>query len=48
VLKLSEVTPNVSSLLAKLLPQYLDTAAYAVALGEANVTTKLLEEAWGQ
>ena len=46
VLKPSELVPNVSSLVARLVPQYLDTNAFAVAEGGVPETTALLAEKW--
>lgn len=48
LIKCSEVAKNTGRLLARLIPQYLDTDAYAVVLGEVDVITRLLEEPWGQ
>ncbi|KAF8996989.1 aldehyde dehydrogenase [Cyathus striatus] len=44
VLKLSEVSPHTSSLLAKLLPRYLDERAYRVVLGGVKEVGRVLEE----
>jgi len=46
VIKPSEVAANYASLLARLLPQYLDQSAYQVILGAVPETTKLLELQW--
>jgi aldehyde dehydrogenase (NAD+) len=46
VLKPSEVAPNVSSLLAKWLPKYLDRQAIRVVEGGVPETTALLGEKW--
>jgi aldehyde dehydrogenase (NAD+) len=46
VLKPSEITPTVSSLLAELIPQYLDTDAIRVVEGGVPVVTALLEQKW--
>jgi len=46
VLKPSEITPTVSSLLAELIPQYLDTDAIQVVEGGVPVVTALLEQKW--
>ncbi|KGK00969.1 aldehyde dehydrogenase family protein [Thalassotalea sp. ND16A] len=43
VLKPSELAPAVSSLLAKLIPQYLDNKAFSVVEGAVAETTALLE-----
>lgn len=43
ILKPSELAVNTSRLLAKLLPQYLDTAAFAVVEGGVEETTALLQ-----
>lgn len=45
VLKPSEHTPACSALLARLVPQYLDTDAVAVVEGEADATQALLDQA---
>ncbi|BBY38163.1 aldehyde dehydrogenase [Mycobacterium mantenii] len=42
--KPSEVTPGVSALLARLIPQYLDERATAIAEGGVEETTALLEQ----
>ncbi|KAL7008422.1 Hexadecenal dehydrogenase [Cystobasidiomycetes sp. EMM_F5] len=47
ILKLSEVAPATAAFLAETIPKYLDGSCYKVLLGEADVTTRLLEEAWG-
>lgn len=46
VVKPSELSPTVSSLLADLLPKYLDTDAYAVVNGAIPETKRLLELKW--
>lgn len=46
VLKPSEATPNASALMAKLIPKYLDPAAYAVVNGGPAETSVLLEFRW--
>ena len=46
VLKPSEVAPNVSALLAKWLPRYLDRKAIRVVEGGVPETTALLGEKW--
>lgn len=46
VLKPAEATPNASTLIAKLLPKYLDPAAYAVVNGGIPETSALLELRW--
>jgi aldehyde dehydrogenase (NAD+) len=46
VLKPSEITPTVSSLLAELIPKYLDTDAIQVVEGGVPVVTALLEQKW--
>ncbi|CAA7269777.1 unnamed protein product [Cyclocybe aegerita] len=43
VIKPSEISAHFSSLLATLLPQYLDTSAYKVVLGGVEETTELLQ-----
>jgi aldehyde dehydrogenase (NAD+) len=45
VLKPSEHTPACSALLARLVPQYLDTEAIAVVEGAAEATQELLDQA---
>jgi aldehyde dehydrogenase (NAD+) len=47
VLKPSEVSANVASVLADLVPKYLDPNAYAVANGAVPETTYLLSLKWG-
>ena len=47
VLKPSEIAPATSNLLAKLLPEYLDTDSIALIEGGIEETTYLLEESWG-
>lgn len=44
VVKPSEVTPNTSAVLAKLIPQYLDPDCVAVVEGAVDETTALLKE----
>lgn len=46
VLKPSEVAPATSSLLAKLLAQYMDSSAIKVIEGGVPETTALLEQKW--
>ena len=46
VLKPSELAPNVSALLAKWLPKYLDSKAVQVVEGAVPETTALLREKW--
>ena len=46
VLKPSECTPNVAALIAKLVPRYLDPAAYAVVNGAVDETKALLDKQW--
>jgi aldehyde dehydrogenase (NAD+) len=46
LLKPSEVTPHTSALLAKIVPEYLDSDAIALVEGAVNETTALLEERW--
>lgn len=46
VLKPSELTPNVSALLAKLVPQYLDPECFVLVEGAVDETTALLEQRW--
>lgn len=46
VIKPSEVAPNVSAALAKILPTYLDHRAYAVIEGGVEETTELLDQRW--
>ncbi|KAI0674632.1 aldehyde dehydrogenase [Trametes maxima] len=46
VLKPSELAPAFTQLLADLLPQYLDTAAYAVVKGAVPETTHVLSLRW--
>ncbi|WWC98379.1 hypothetical protein V866_005270 [Kwoniella sp. B9012] len=47
VIKVSEHAPSSSALIAELLPRYLDPEGYAVVLGAAEESTKLLEKPWG-
>src|SRR5258708_38264502 len=44
ILKPSEHTPAVSAALAEIVPQYLDTAAFAVIEGAAAETQQLLDQ----
>ena len=44
--KPSEVTPNVSAALARLVPRYLDARAVAIVEGGVDETTALLGERW--
>ena len=46
VLKPSELTPHVSAVLAKLVPEYLDRQAVRVVGGAVDETTALLRERW--
>ncbi|WP_371188803.1 aldehyde dehydrogenase family protein [Thalassotalea maritima] len=46
LLKPSELAPNVSALIAQLVPKYLDNNAFAVVEGAVNETTELLTLAW--
>jgi aldehyde dehydrogenase (NAD+) len=46
VLKLSEVAPAVSALLAKLIPIYMDKHAVKVVQGDAVMNQELLEQKW--
>ncbi|MDN3653897.1 aldehyde dehydrogenase family protein [Thalassotalea ponticola] len=46
VLKPSELAPNISALVAKLVPEYLDTEAIHVVEGGVEQTSALLELAW--
>ena len=46
VLKLSEVAPAVSSLLANLIPMYMDKRAVKVVQGDAMVNQELLQLKW--
>ncbi|MGB0515275.1 MAG: aldehyde dehydrogenase family protein, partial [Wenzhouxiangellaceae bacterium] len=46
VLKPSEVTSNASSLMAELIPKYLDNDAFAVVQGAVPETTALLKLRW--
>jgi len=46
VLKPSELVPNVSSLIARLVAEYMDSKAFAVVEGGVPETTALLEEKW--
>lgn len=47
VLKPSELTPTVSSLFAKLIPQYFDASAFSIIEGGIAETTSLLKHPWG-
>ncbi|PFH47735.1 hypothetical protein AMATHDRAFT_67022 [Amanita thiersii Skay4041] len=46
VIKLSELSPNYSALVAELLPKYLDSSAYRTILGAVPEVTKTLELQW--
>lgn len=46
VIKPSEISTHVSSLLARILPKYLDQSAYRVILGGVPEVTKILELKW--
>ncbi|KAL0956316.1 hypothetical protein HGRIS_002469 [Hohenbuehelia grisea] len=46
IIKPSEFSPAYSTLLAELLPKYLDTSAYRVVLGGIPETTRVLELQW--
>lgn len=46
VVKPSELSPTVSTLLADLFPKYLDTDAYAIVNGAVPETERLLEFKW--
>ncbi|KAF8922502.1 aldehyde dehydrogenase [Mucidula mucida] len=46
VVKLSEISPHFSDVMAGLLPQYLDSRAFRVVLGAVPETTRLLELKW--
>lgn len=46
VLKPSEIAPATSSLLAKLLPEYVDNSCIKVVEGSVPETTALLEQRW--
>lgn len=46
VLKPSEVTENVSALIAELTPKYLDTRVVQVVTGGVDETTELLRQRW--
>lgn len=46
VLKPSEISPATSSLIAKLLPEYLDSSAIRVVEGAVAETSALLEQKW--
>lgn len=46
VLKPSEISPATSSILAKFLPEYLDSSAIRVVEGAVAETTALLEQRW--
>ncbi|KAF9905219.1 Aldehyde dehydrogenase [Linnemannia zychae] len=46
VLKPSEVTPHSASLIAELIPRYLDNRAFMVINGGAPETTQLLDHKW--
>jgi aldehyde dehydrogenase (NAD+) len=44
--KPSEITPNTSAAIARLVPRYLDERAIAIVEGDAPVVTSLLEQRW--
>lgn len=46
MLKLSEIVPTVSSLLAKLIPMYMDSDAVKVVEGGIPESEDLLEQRW--
>jgi aldehyde dehydrogenase (NAD+) len=46
VIKPSELAPATSSLMAELIPRYLDPEAVAVVEGAVEVTTELLDQRW--
>ncbi len=46
VLKPSEVTPHTSAVLARLVPEYMDSEAIALVEGGVEETTALLDERW--
>jgi acyl-CoA reductase-like NAD-dependent aldehyde dehydrogenase len=46
VIKPSELAPVTAELIARLLPEYLDTGAFSVMLGGVPETTALLEQRW--
>jgi len=46
VIKASEIASNYATLLAELVPKYLDQSAYRVVLGAVPEVTKLLELQW--
>uniref|UniRef100_M4D253 Aldehyde dehydrogenase n=1 Tax=Brassica campestris TaxID=3711 RepID=M4D253_BRACM len=46
LLKASELSPNASALLAKLIPSYLDTKAIKVIEGGPDIATILLQHQW--
>ena len=46
VIKPSEVSPACAEVIAKLVPQYLDTEAFSVVEGGVPETTALLEQPW--
>lgn len=43
VVKPSEIAPHIATVIADLLPNYLDESAYRVVLGGVSETSKLLE-----
>lgn len=43
ILKPSELSPNTEKLLTELLPKYLDEECYRIVTGDADVSTRLLE-----
>ena len=46
MIKPSELAPTVSSLIAELLPKYLDNDLFHVVNGDIPVTTRALELKW--
>jgi aldehyde dehydrogenase (NAD+) len=46
VIKMSEMTPSISSLVAELFPQYLDPDLYAIVNGGIPETTAILALKW--
>src|SRR5262245_46728563 len=46
VMKPSEVAPATADVIARLVPEYLDSSAFSVVLGAAPETTALLEQQW--
>ena len=45
-LKVAEVAPATSALIARLLPKYVDTDAIQVVEGEVSEVTALLDQRW--